>query len=157
MQEIEHVKHPKDKWILICFIAFFGVIIAVNSFFLYSAITTQTGVVTDDAYKKGLAYNDVLTQAKEQPNLKDKPSFEDRILRWTLINGQGKTINNADVTAHIIRPIQDGHDFNIKLKNKGNGVYEATLDLPFKGLWMAQLESKWNKQTYKTTYKFINK
>ena len=153
----ENKKSPKDKWILIYFIAFFGVIFVVNAFFLYTATTTQTGLITKDAYKKGLHYNETLAQAKSQPALKDTLSFKGKTLRWTLIDSEGKKIKTAKVTAHIIRPIQDGHDFDITLSNKGNGIYEAILTLPFNGLWMAKLESQWNNQTYKTTHQFIKK
>ena len=156
MPDVKKVKHPKDKWILIYFVVFFGVIFAVNAFFIYTATKTNTGVITEHSYKKGLAYNELLEQAKEQPSLKDNASFKNNILSWKLIDSNGREISNANVTAHIVRPIQDGYDFDVILSNKGNGLYETILDLPFKGLWTAKLESQWNKKTYKTTYKFIN-
>ena len=151
------VRDPKDKYILFAFLAFFGVIFIVNGFFAYKAITTQPGVVTDKPYEKGLRYNEVLAQAKNQPNLRDKVTFNDGVLHWVLIDEDNKQINNAVSKARVIRPIQDGYDFDIILDYKGHGIYEAELDLPFKGLWVAKLESQWNKKTYKTTYKFIVK
>jgi nitrogen fixation protein FixH len=150
-------KSPKDKYILFAFLAFFGVIFILDGIFVYIAVSTQTGVVTERAYEKGLEYNDVLAHAKNQPNLNDTVSFKDKILRWDLRNENNKAIKNAVTTARIIRPIQDGHDFDIILNYKNNGIYEAELEFPFKGLWVAKLESQWNKKTYKTTHKFIVK
>lgn len=153
MNKVTPLRHDrkKDKYILFAFLAFFGVVFTVDAIFIYTAITTQTGIVTEKAYEHGLNYNKTLLEAKSQLNLNDKVSFNNGVLKWDL------DINNADVTARIIRPIQDGHDFNIVLNHKGNGIYEATLDLPFKGLWEVKLSSKWNNKTYKTTHQFIVK
>lgn len=153
-------EHPqkdkkKDKYILFAFLAFFGVVFSVDAVFIHTALTTQTGVVTEQAYERGLNYNKLLNEANSQPDLKDDISFNNGVLRWNL------DISNAEVQARIIRPIQDGYDFDIVLNHKDNGIYEASLDLPFKGLWEAKLDSKWKNQgqwqTYKTTHQFIVK
>lgn len=147
----EKTRSPKDKYILFCFLAFFSVIFTVDGFFIYKALNTYTGTITDHAYEKGVEYNQVLEEAKNQPDLNDKASFKNNILRWDL------GVQNAEVSAYIIRPIQEGHDFKVELENNGDGVYQIALDLPFKGLWEAKLQSQWNNQTYKTTHKFIQK
>lgn len=144
-------RSPKDKYILFAFLAFFGVVFIVDSIFIYTAITTQTGVVSEKAYEKGLKYNETLYEAISQPKVDDKVSFNDGVLRWDL------SVDNAKVVARIIRPIQDGHDFDIVLNPVANGVYEAVLTLPFNGLWEAKLSSTWNNKTYKTTHQFIVK
>jgi nitrogen fixation protein FixH len=159
---MEECKKPskntkKDKYILFAFLSFFGVVFTVDAFFIYTAITTQTGVITEQAYEKGLHYNQILLEAENQPRLNDVVSFDGKTLRWNIEDKSNQKITNAKVTGKIIRPIQDGHDFNIDLVNKGNGVYEAVLDLPFKGLWEAKLESKWNNKTYKTMYRILKK
>lgn len=148
----------KNKYILFAFLGFFGVVFIVDAFFIHMALKTQTGVVSERTYEKGLNFNQTLSEAKAQPSLNDRVTFKNNILRWNL---NDKAINNADVNARIIRPIQAGHDFDIKLVNQGDGIYEARLDLPFKGLWEAKLKSKWDNkqgwQTYKTTHQFIVK
>lgn len=141
----------KDKYILFAFLAFFGVVFTVDAIFIHTALTTYTGVVTDKAYERGLNYNDTLNEANTQPELNDQVSFENGVLRWNL------GIEKAVVNARIIRPIQEGHDFDIVLNPVESGVYEAALNFPFKGLWEAKLSGKWNNKTYKTTYQFIVK
>ncbi len=46
------------RHVLLIFLAFFGSIFAVNGWFLYSALSTHTGVVAVEPYRKGLAYNE---------------------------------------------------------------------------------------------------
>ncbi|HRX96484.1 MAG TPA: FixH family protein, partial [Bacteroidales bacterium] len=76
----------------------------------------------------------VLEEAKNQPKLNDTVSYDVPMLRWKLADEQGAPLLNATVTAKLIRPVQDGHDFDISLVHKGNGIYEAPLNLPYKGL-----------------------
>lgn len=153
----ENRKSPKDKYILFAFLGFFGVVFAVDGYFVHTALTTHRGVVTDQAYEKGLHYNEVLQTAKNQPALLDNVTFEGNVLQWTLLDENNIAITQAEVKAKIVRPIKEGYDFETVLTNKGNGVYEAILDLPYKGLWEVRLSSKWNNKSYKTTHQMIQK
>lgn len=148
---------PSDKWIPWYFVLFFAVIAMVDGVFVYVAVTTQTGVVTEQAYEKGLAFNETLEKAKSQPALNDKVAYRDGVLRWTLANASKTPIVNADVTAKIVRPVQGGFDFDIVLQHKGAGIYEAVLDAPLPGQWSAKLRSIWNNKQYQTTHLFMVK
>jgi nitrogen fixation protein FixH len=150
-------KNPKDKWIPWCFVIFFAVIAVLDGIFVYMAVSTQTGVVTEQAYEKGLAYNELLEQAKQRPEINQKASYKDGVLSWSLANKDESPISNAVVTAHIKRPVQDGYDFDITLSHKGNGLYEADITLPMKGLWQAGLNSEWDNQKYQTSLKFVSR
>lgn len=149
-------KNPKDKWIPLYFVAFFAVIALVDGIFVYMAVSTQTGVVTEHAYEKGLAFNETLAEARAQPALQQSATFEDGLLRWRLADEGGAAITHADVSAHIKRPVQDGFDFDIKLEHKGDGLYEAAIQTPQKGLWQAGLKSVWDNQKFQTSLKFIS-
>lgn len=151
------VKDPRDKWIPIAFVAFFATIALLDGIFVYLAVTTQTGVVTERPYEKGLAYNEVLQAAKSRPDLQEKAEYKDGVLSWSLKDESGKPITNATVTALLKRPVQDGYDFDITLSHKGNGVYEAEVNTPMKGLWQAGLSSAWDKQKYQTSLKFVSR
>ncbi len=151
-------KSLDGRFVAWCFILFFALIVTVNGIFAYKAITTQPGVITQNAYEKGLAYNDMLEKAKSQPKITQQVSYNDGILRWKLIDEQGNFITNAVVKARIIRIIKDGNDFDIELKHKGGGVYEVKFSLPYKGVWEAKLSSKWdNDKQYQTSYRFTIK
>ena len=45
------------RHVLIGLLLFFGTIFAVNGYFMFVALSTYTGVVADEPYRKGLAYN----------------------------------------------------------------------------------------------------
>lgn len=155
------IRHPKDKYILFIFIAFFGVIFLINGIFAYVAISTQTGLVTEQYYQKGLDFDKTLEEARNQPKLIEQVTYESPILRWKLADKNSAPLLNATVSARLIRPVQDGHDFDISFVHKGNGIYEAPLTLPYKGSWVAKLESQWTQdnqnKVYKTTYPLIEK
>ena len=149
---------PKDssgKLILLYFVMFFGFIATMDGIFVYIAISTQTGVVTDQAYERGLAFNETLAKAQSQPLLNQTANYESGVLRWKLSRADSTPLNSAVVSARIIRPIQDGYDHDVTLDYMENGIYETRLDLPLQGNWRAKLISKWDDKQYQTTFEFI--
>ena len=146
----------KGTWVLFSFVAFFAVIVAVNSVFITTALSTHSGVVTDRPYERGLAFDEILETARSQPDLIQHATFERGILRWVLHDEDGEPLQ-ADVQARLFRPVQGGQDFDIALTSKGSGIYEAHLDLPMKGRWDAQLKAAWDNTQYQTRYSFTAK
>lgn len=151
----EFRRDPKDKWILIAFVAFFATFGTVDAIFVYLAINTHSGVVQKQSYEKGLAFNEVLERAENQPKLQEKASYENGVLRWEISDVQGTPITQATVTAQLIREVKSGHDFDIALDHTDNGIYEARLSLPLQGSWLARLSSTWDDEQYQTTHTFI--
>lgn len=150
-------KNPKDKWIPWYFVMFFTAIALLDGIFVYLAVSTQTGVVTEHAYEKGLAYNHVLEEALAQPDWQQAATFKDGTLIWTLADENGTPITDAVVTAHINRPVQDGYDFDITLVHTNNGEYRTPLDLPLLGQWQANLSSTWKDKTFRTKLTFMKR
>lgn len=149
-------KDPRDKRILWYFLAFFGFIICADAIFATIAIRTQTGLVTEQPYQKGLKYNEILDQAKAEKKLVDKVEFKEGGLRWSLSYPDGSPLLDAVVSAHLFRPVQEGHDFDITLQHTGNGQYVASPAFPLKGAWEAQLKASWNThETYHKTAPLI--
>ena len=146
----------KGTWVLLSFITFFGVIVAVNTFFIMMALNTHSGVVTKQAYEKGLAYDETLEAARAQPSLYQQASFEDGVLRWVLRDESGRALS-AEITARLVRPVDDGQDFEVDLAVVENGVYEIDLDLPMRGRWDALLKAEWNNKHYQTRFPFTAK
>ena len=140
----------KGTWVLLCFIAFFGVIVVVNSIFIYNALGTHSGVVTKQPYEKGLAYNETLEKARSQPDIAHIVSYQDGILRWELPG-----VDDARGSARIVRPVHDGYDFDVTLRRVGGGVYEVQPDLPLRGQWTAKLKATWNNKNLQTAHDFI--
>lgn len=149
----EPVSEKKDAWIPYLLIPFFAVIFAVNGVFIYFALKTHTGVVSDEAYKEGLAYNQVLERAAADANLnmQDEVAYTDGHLTWTLRTRDGAPIATSEAKARFIRAVQDGYDFDVTLQNKGKGVYSAPIKAPLPGAWTVKLDAKWDNQQYQTT------
>ncbi len=153
------VEDPKDNYgkrVALYFVAFFGVIVLVNSFFMYMAVTTMPGVVVKNAYKKGLAYNETLEKARSQPILNQTVSYnnDSGALRWELIEN-GEPLTDAVVDARIYRLVQDDYDVDVSLNHIGAGIYETTLSLPLKGQWTARLRSKWDDKQYQIRHQLL--
>ena len=59
-------KKLTGKHVLMMLIAFFGVMFAVNMVFVYMALDSFSGLSVDDAYKKGLSYNEEIKRQEAQ-------------------------------------------------------------------------------------------
>lgn len=158
----EQIKKDRTGFIVLwSLVAFFVTFASVDAFFIYKAAQTHVGVITEDAYEKGLAYNKTLEQARQQKemNIIETAKFDNAgILKWTLLNKDKTPIIGATVTANIFRPIKDERDINLVLHYKGEGLYQATPDAPLEaGIWTVKLEVKWLKQKYQKTLTFIKK
>lgn len=146
---------PFGRWVLLAFVLFFICIALINAVFIHFALGTHSGVVIDNPYKRGLAYNETLVKAKSQPDLQNIVEFEKGVLTWTLIDQDGVAIKDANVRAKLVRPIKEGDDFEVVLLHAGEGLYKAKISFPRKGLWTAQLGAKWNNLQYQTSYQII--
>ena len=85
-----------EGWhVLAIFVAFFGAIFAVNGVFLYQALATNTGIVANEPYRKGLHYNERIAAQDAQNALgwaeavQLTPSGD---LTLTLADGQGAPV-----------------------------------------------------------------
>lgn len=162
MKTTPSVLRKSDKWIPWYFVLFFAAIAIIDGTFVTLAIKTHTGMVTEHAYEKGLAYNEILDKAAAQTqiDINQKAAFKDGVLSWNLSTKKGQNIKDAKVTARLFRPAQDGYDFDVLLENKENGLYEARPRFPLPGLWMARLEAQWlgsrsDNLQYKTALELI--
>ena len=142
-----------DKYIPWMFVAFFLVIAAVDAVFVTLAIKTNTGLVTESAYEKGLDYNATLEAAAKQAALgwQSSISYENGQIALTLKNKAGEALTGAKVRAHIIRPVTSGYDTDIELVDQGRGVYVASYAFPLKGQWQVHAFASVNGQDYQTS------
>jgi nitrogen fixation protein FixH len=151
-------KMPKNgQFILLCFLGFFGFIGAVDAYFVYTALTTNTGMVTEQPYEKGLAYNDILNKAKHQPEIKEESSYENGVFLWQANSMDGSPLEKADISVKFYRTVQDGYDFEKKLSESGNGLYQSKIDFPLPGIWIAKVNAQWNKKTYLASHQIMVK
>ena len=129
----------RDKLIPWYFVAFFVVLALVDGTMVTLAVRTQTGLVTQHPYEKGLAYNQVVKAEEQQKALgwKSDIKVENGMLLFALKDAEGKLLNADKVIANILRPTQAGMDFVVEIKNG-----KTPITFPAKGLWEVRVNAE---------------
>jgi len=111
---------------------FFGMMFLVNGIFLYYAVTTFNGLSTDDAYRKGLHYNERIGEGVAQSKLgwtssiKVDPKLE--FLTLKLADKNGAPLRGAQLDAELSRPASDRFDITLKMVERAPGTYVTVLN-----------------------------
>ncbi len=145
-QSVDKKKTLTGWHVLAGFIGFFLTIITANGIMTYYALGTWQGVETEDAYIKGLNYNQQLEQAQNQQSSQWKISLDqlpkimsgDQI-SLSLIHPTYNT-DVSKVSAEFIRPIEKGYDFEVELKAQDKHHYLSPVTFPLKGNWKIRVK-----------------
>lgn len=132
------------RHVLLLMVGFFAVIIATDSWLVYKAVSTFGGIETQDAYRKGLAYNDRIAEERAQAALgwtKDA-RIEKNELRVSIRDKDQKGVGNLQITAVVGRPATNTSDLTLKLTEIGAGEYMATVGALEAGNWVATMEAR---------------
>ena len=134
------------RMVLIGFLAFFGVIFAVNGVFVYFALDSWPGLRFEKAYERGLNYNRVLSEAETQAELKWTSSVSvvaagsgAHQLSVRLNNASQVPIAGSSVRVTLSRPTNDGNDVTLELAPSKPGEYIAVHRFTADGRWHAAL------------------
>ncbi len=141
-------RRPRGWWYPYIYVGVFGVVLAVNLVFMYSAVHSFTGLETEHAYEQGLAYNHALAMAKAQEKLGWSVEAEvdsrgghvegldpEADVTVSFHDKDGKPITGLSVKADFVRPTSAGHDKSMELAERGDGRYTALASLPLPGQW----------------------
>lgn len=141
---------PSDRWIPYYIVAFFLVMIATLVPMGLIAVKTNTGVVTDNAYQKGLNYNHDLQAAAEQQalhwthrlTLDPIDNGQKLKARFTLFDTERKPLGGAEVKLWLVRPTQAGMDQSVTLIAADSaGSYAGEIPVPTRGQWEARVSA----------------
>ena len=145
-----------DKWIPWYFVAFFVVLAILDGIFVFVATSTHTGVVTENAYQKGLNYNDTIEAARAQESLgwSAAVAYANGTLSLNLNDDAGLAIEGAAVEAFFFRPTQDGLDFSAPLLAIGNGHY-ANQVIASEGQWDVRVYVTWQQKHFQMTQRIV--
>jgi nitrogen fixation protein FixH len=132
------------RHVLFLMLGFFAVIIATDSWLVYKAVSTFGGVETDDAYRKGLAYNDRIAEERAQADLgwTNEARIEKDELRVFIRDKDQKGVGNLQITAVLGRPATNTNDRTLKLTEVAAGEYMATIGALEAGNWVAAMEAR---------------
>jgi nitrogen fixation protein FixH len=129
------------RHVLIATLAFFGFVVAANLAFVFLALGTFSGTVSDRAYQEGLAYNERLAAAAEQRSRGWTGSLTllPEGLSLTLEDRDGTPVSGLALVARLSRPATRAFDSNVLLTELVPGRYVAPAELA-SGNWLVVIE-----------------
>jgi nitrogen fixation protein FixH len=126
-------------------VLFFAAVFAINAALIYSAISTYSGVVASEPYRKGLLYNDRILADERQQRLNWLDSLTiDRAGRVALAitSADGRPILGLYVVATVGRPSTSRDDITLSLSAGTAGLYEAQTKPLEAGSWIVSIEAR---------------
>ncbi len=149
----ESADGPFTGWhFLYILIGVFLVVGGVNAYFVHAALTSFSGEAVQDAYARGLAYNETLERraAMAETGWQGTVSLEPvqgmeagatHRVSVTMADAQGVSLESVQVRADIRRPVHDGADVSLDLEARGGGLYQGLVSLPADGQWEVRVEA----------------
>jgi nitrogen fixation protein FixH len=131
--------------VLVVCLTFFGAIFAVNGALIYAALSTHTGLVANEPYRKGLAYNERILADERQARLGWSERLEvgrDGHLQLVLAEQDGSPVRGLRIEGVLGRAATNRYDVNLAFVETAPGQYEAQgPELPA-GSWLISLEAR---------------
>lgn len=140
------VREPRaltGRHVLVYFLAFFGVVFAVNGVFLAWALKTHTGVVSVEPYAKGLHYNDRIAAGERQNKLGWQEALSvtsDGAIVLALADDGGRPVRGLKLTATVGRPATNRLDRALTLVEADPGKYVVQAGALADGTWLVAVE-----------------
>ncbi|ESQ82568.1 hypothetical protein AEAC466_17020 [Asticcacaulis sp. AC466] len=128
-------------WIIAAFYLTFMTALVGFVFIAYAHPPSET---TEDAYAKGLAYNDILAKAGAQAQLRWRSDIDYTAgrLRFSLTDHAGQPVTAARVKAWFVHPGNAVEDRSFDLRDDGEGRYVTDAPLPVKGVWTVHVTAE---------------
>lgn len=131
------------RHVVVVLFTFFGIVFSVNGYFLYAALSTHTGVVSIEPYRKGLAYNARIAADERQRRLgwlTDINVPSNGTITVSLRDHAGLPIVGQQVSAAVGRPSTERFDRRLDLRETEPGLYVAEAAALQPGSWLALIE-----------------
>lgn len=135
----------KGSHVLMGFLAFFGIVFVVNGSMIYRAVSTNSGLVANEPYRKGLHYNERIAASERQALLhwtEGANLDRDGRLSITLETEAGAPVRGLAITAVVGRPSTNRADIALKLSEVAPGRYEAGAGALEAGAWLLAFEAR---------------
>lgn len=147
-----------DRFIPWYFVGFFALLFMFDGVFVYLATSTHTGVVTEQAYQKGIDYNETIAAADARDALGWQSEITystDGQLNFSVQDAADGIISGAKVVAEMTRPTHNGVDFDQPLQETAPGVYQAPIKFPLDGVWDVRIYVTWQQKQFQTAQRII--
>ncbi|MCF4165687.1 FixH family protein [Zavarzinia compransoris] len=118
-------------------VAFFMTITAVDVIMITSALDSQPGLVTDHAYEKGLAHNEVLAAKARQDALGWRVAVERTggAVMLSIVDSAGAGVAADRVELRLLRPSDANQDRVLVPEAIEAGRFRAEIGAVTPGLW----------------------
>jgi len=143
-------KELTGRHVLLMLLAFFGVMLAVNTYFTVAAVKTFRGEDVKRSYRQGLDYNRTIQTRAQQSQLGWTVSANTQTLKndtveivLRLNNENDRGIGNLEIKGQLSHRVDSRFDQDITFKAIGGGRYKAVaagLEGPFTLKAIAQQE-----------------
>lgn len=136
------------KSVLIAFIAFFGVVGAVNAIMIRAAVSTFSGVETENAYRVGLAFNRELAAVAAQDArhwqvdaelVRQAQGHAELVIR--VRDGLNAPVTTLELAARLTHPADARRDHRIELTEVGAGTFKGQIDAE-PGQWDLSIDAR---------------
>lgn len=131
------------RHVLYALVSFFLAVTAVDVFMIYKALSTFGGIETQDAYRKGLQYNQRIEAEKVQRALgwtvETKLDGKKEELFAFIKDKEQKGVDGLQITVLLSRPATNTEDQIIPLMAVGSGRYAGKVHGLAEGTWIASL------------------
>jgi nitrogen fixation protein FixH len=132
------------RTVLVTIIGFFVVVFAVNGVFLFLALSTNTGIVAVEPYRKGLKYNERIAAEERQLKLGWKSEISIDASGGSLVavisDRDGNGVSGLVANVKVGRAATDREDIGATLTETTPGRYEAKHLFHEPGGYIANLE-----------------
>jgi nitrogen fixation protein FixH len=131
--------------VLALVLAFFGAIFAVNGALIYAAVSTHTGLVANEPYRKGLAYNERILAEERQAQLGWSERLDldrDGHLLLVLAERDSRPVRGLRIQGVLGRAATNRQDINVAFVETAPGRYEAQGPEMAAGSWLIALEAR---------------
>lgn len=127
----EHSGRFTGRHMAIIMVAFFGVIVSVNGYMAYVAVTSWTGIMARNGYVASQDFNAQLAIRRQQDELgfQSHLSYGGGAMAFSLRDKSGQPLEGFDVSLLVGRPIHELQDSKHILKEGKPGTYHQKLHL----------------------------
>jgi nitrogen fixation protein FixH len=129
--------------VLWALLGFFAAVFLVNGAMIYSAVTTHSGLVANEPYRKGLHYNERIAASERQAHLGWSDTLQigrDGQVRMLLSDPDGRPVRGMQVAGVLGRPSTNRYDVVLQFVEGAPGQYEAHTAPLAEGNWLVSLD-----------------
>ncbi|WP_417766761.1 FixH family protein [Stappia sp.] len=145
----DNVRPVTGRTVFFWLAGFFSVMLVANAFFVYFALSSFPGLVTEQAYEDGLAYNGRIAASRAQVELNWDVAGQvwrdaDGMARISVTarDAAGAPLTGLVVTAELLRPASPDPARFVSLQEGEAGKYSGRIDAVAAGRWILDLDAR---------------